>query len=487
MNSFYDAAIIGAGVVGCAVARELSRYDIRIAVIEKEFDVASGASSRNSGVIHSGIHYSPGSLRAVLNVRGNELMRPLCDELGVRYSSIGKITVAQNTGELTALEKLKEQGDANGVPGLECVGPDLMQKLQPGIKGIRALYSPSTGIISPYGLTIALAENAHANGACFFFGHRVTAIRKENGFFTLQTDAGNSLTAKTVINCAGVHAAEVASMAGIHGYRIYPCRGEYYVLDRRLERDLSILVYPAPHAHGAGLGVHLTKTVDGNILIGPSNEYVSDGEDYSSTRDIMDKLRSEGRELLPSISLSDFIRSFSGIRAKQTSPAAGGFADFVIEDRADLPGFIILVGIESPGLTSSPAIAEKVVSLVSRHLDLKKKDSFAVIKKNNMFFHERTAEEKRDLAAADPLYGEIVCRCEAITKRELVEAIENPLGIRTVAGLKYRSRAMMGRCQGGFCLPKIIRILEQDFGYRSEDYLYKGNTSRMIDSKLRNR
>ena len=457
--------------MGNAIARELSRYRLNVGVLEKELDVGMGTSSRNSGVLHSGIHYKPGTLRAKLNVQGNELMKGLCRDLKVKIQYLGKLTVARDPVDIETLEALKAQGETNGVPGLEMIDVDRMQQIQPGVGGIRALHSPTTGIICPYGLTIALADNARENGVNFHLGSEVTSILKTENGFQVKTAEGGSFETKVLINAAGLYSDAICRMLGLTEYAIYPCRGEYLILDKRLNGSLSVLIYPAPGKGGAGLGIHLTNTVDGNILIGPSNEYVDTADDYACTADIIDQLKKEGRELLPAISTSDFIRGFSGLRPKQTPPSVKGFKEFVIEARKDIPGFINLVGIESPGLTCSPAIALMVLDMVGKTLSLKEKDDF--VTERNGFpgsFHDLPEEEKADLVARDPDYGEIVCRCEQITKREILDAIENPLGSRTIAGIKYRSRAMMGRCQGGFCMPRIVQILEKDFGHRPEDY-----------------
>ena len=470
-TNLYDVLIVGAGVVGNAISRELSRYRLNVGVLEKELDVGMGTSSRNSGVLHSGIHYKPGTLRAKLNVQGNELMKGLCRDLKVKIQYIGKLTVAQDQEDIETLEALKAQGETNGVPGLEIIDVERMQQIQPGVGGIRALHSPTTGIICPYGLTIALADNARQNGVDFHLGSEVTGILKTETGFQVKTANGGSFETKMLINAAGLYSDAICKMMGLTEYAIYPCRGEYLILDKRLNGSLSVLIYPAPRKGGAGLGIHLTNTVDGNILIGPSNEYVDQADDYACTADIIDQLKKEGRELLPAISTSDYIRGFSGLRPKQTPPSVKGFKDFVIESRKDIPGFINLVGVESPGLTCSPAIALMVRDMVGEKLSLEEKGHF--IAERDGFpgsFHDLAEEEKADLVAQDPDYGEIVCRCEQITKREILDAIENPLGNRTIAGIKYRSRAMMGRCQGGFCMPRIVQILERDFGYRPEDY-----------------
>jgi glycerol-3-phosphate dehydrogenase len=486
MTKPYDVIIVGAGVVGNAIARELSRYQINVAVLEKELDVGLGTSSRNSGVVHSGIHYKPGSMRAKANVQGNDMMGDLCRDLKVKIQYIGKLTVAQDDTDIETLHALKEQGEANGVPGLEILDKDQMQKIQAGVGGIQALYSPTTGIICPYGLTVALAENAVANGVDFHLGEEVKAITKTNNHFEVETSPGRLFKAQVLINSAGLFADNICRMAGINEYRIYPCRGEYLILDKRLEGSLSTLVYPAPRKGGAGLGIHLTNTVDGNILIGPSNEYIDESDDYACTADVIKLLKKEGHELLPGLSTSDFIRNFSGLRPKQTSPEEKGFKDFVIESRRDLPGFINLVGIESPGLTSSPAIALMVKDMVGETLSLKEKGSFVAERKGlTGFFHELPPEEKADLIAEDPDYGEIICRCEQITKKEILDAIQNPLGSKTINGIKYRARAMMGRCQGGFCLPRIVQILEKEFGYRPDDFLLSNPGSNLFTGYVR--
>jgi glycerol-3-phosphate dehydrogenase len=489
MKNTYDVIIIGAGVVGSAIARELSRYRLNVAVIEKEMDVSLGTSSRNSGVVHSGIHYKPGTLRARLNVQGNSLMSDLCRDLKVKINYIGKLTVAQDEEEAKSLYPLKEQGEANGVPGLQLLDPAAMRKLQADVGGIMALYSPSTGIICPYTLTIALAENAKDNGCHFYLGHEVKAIQKsESGpNVRFEVRAGEKqFSTKVLINSAGLFSNHICRMLGINEYRIYPCRGEYLILDKRLKDSLNILVYPAPHHGKAGLGIHLTKTVSGNILIGPSNEYQDDPEDYACTADIMAQLRKEGHVLLPELKTTDFIRSFSGMRPKQTPPEIGGFKDFVIESRDDVKGFINLLGIESPGLTSAPAIALMVKDMVAELLPFHEKETFNPVRPGMTgYFYELSDEEKADLVAENPDYGEVVCRCEQITKKEVLDAIQNPLGVSTINSIKYRSRAMMGRCQGGFCLPRIVRILEKDFGYKAEDYLLKNSDSQLFSGTMR--
>lgn len=489
MRKRYDVIVIGAGVVGCAVARELSRYRLRIAVLEKDNDVGLGTSSRNSGVLHAGFNYRPGTLRARLDVEGNALMTNLCRELKVKIRRIGKLTVAKGKDEIVSLETLKEQGEANGVPGLEILDSGSMKKIQPGIQGVAALWSPTSAIICPYGLTLALADNAFRNGVAFHLGQEVVSISREaSSFFSVATAYGDRFEAFVVINAAGLFSDAVARMVGIDSYRIYPCRGEYYILDKRLKGSLSTLLYPAPRRNDPGLGIHLTPTVDGNILIGPSAEYIDAHEDYACTTSVMHKLQIEGKRLLPQLSTSDFIRNFSGVRPKQSPPEEGGNRDFVIENREDIKGFINLIGIESPGLTSAPAIAIMVREMVRYHLALEANPSFEANRDGlEGRFNELSVEERADLVITNPNYGEVICRCEQITKQEIIDAINNPIGARTLVGIKYRTRAMMGRCQGGFCMPRIVRLLKEEFGYRPEEFLLRGTASPLFVGSLRER
>ena len=486
MNTKYDILVIGGGVVGSAVARELSKYKLKICLLEKNVDVGLETSSRNSGVIHSGIHYKPGTLRARMDVAGNKMMGPLCEELKVKYKYCGKLTVAQKESELPELNKLFEQGTENGVKNLNIIKTDEMQKIQPGIQGIAALHSPTTGIVNPYALTIALAENAQANGVDVFLEHEVTAIEQnENGFKVICTN-GIELNTKILINSAGLYSDKICRMVGINEYKIYPCRGEYYVLDKRLDGTLKTLIYPVPGHDSSGLGIHLTNTVDGNILIGPSNEYIETPDNCDSTADVLEMLRREGRDLLPDLSMADFIRSFSGLRPKQTSPEEGGFKDFVIENRKEIKGFINLLGIESPGLTSAPAIANMVCDFVGENLQLTENPDFNGVRPGFMgHFNELPLEKKTELANENPDYGELICRCEQITKQEVLDAIRNPLGARSIISLKYRARVMMGRCQGGFCLPRLTHLLETEFGKDVSKYIYNGPDGYLFTGRVR--
>ena len=497
MDHNYDVVIIGGGVVGCAIARFLSFFDIKTAVLEKEPDVAMGTSCRNSGVLHSGINYKPGTLRAKLSVLGNSAMDDLCRELKVKIKRIGKLTAAQDEDELSGIDRLVAYGKANVVPGLSVLNSRQMQEIQPGVAGIAAVWTPTSAIISPYTLTIALAENAHANGVRFFLNTKVTSINKQTEScyrFVIETESKDIFMSRVLINASGLSSGKISEMVGVtksnsgESLKIWPCRGEYYVLDKRLDGTLKTLIYPVPGAKDAGLGIHLTPTVDGNILIGPSACYIDEDcpEDYRVTADVLCDLRKEGEKLLPDIKMSDFIRNFAGNRPKRTSPEEGGNADFIIEEANEAKGFINLVGIESPGLTSAPAIASMVCDMVSEHMELNpKRDAVRERPGSALHFHELPFDVRENLVKENPEYGEIICRCEKITKKEVRDAIENSLGAKSIASIKYRARNGMGRCQGGFCTQRIVRILRDEYGYKPEDYIEHGAKSNLFFGNVR--
>ena len=481
--------------MGNAIARELSRFQTRVAVLEKEPDVGMETSCRNSGVLHSGINYKPGTLRAKLSVRGNSMMDRLCNDLKVRIKRIGKLTIAIDEEDMSGVKRLMEQGTANGVPGLEVLDSTGIGKIQPGAEGVAAVWSPTSAIISPYGLTIALAENAHTNGVEYFLRRKVFSITKrDNGVFTVKTQNGEIFYADIVINAAGLSSGKISEMLKVttgnknESLKIWPCRGEYYVLDKRLDGTLKTLIYPIPGAKDAGLGIHLTPTVDGNILIGPSANYIPEEtpEDYKVTSVVLEDLRRKGQKLLPNIKMSDFIRNFAGNRPKLTAPSEGGNSDFIIEEANGVNGFINIVGIESPGLTSAPAIAEMARDIVANHIPLLEKKDF--ISERPGFaghFSDLPNDEQERLIKKNPEYGEIICRCEKITKKEIRDAIENTLGAKTLVSIKYRARNGMGRCQGGFCTPKIVRMLRDEYGFAPDDYLFREAGSNLFTGNVR--
>lgn len=479
-NNHFDMVIIGGGVVGCAIARGLSKYKVNVAVLEKEDDVGWGISCRNSGVVHAGFNSKPGTLMAKFCVEGNKSFAELCHQLDVPHKKIGKVVVAQRKEEIRELKKLKTQGEKNKVEGLQIIDSNELKRLEPNVRGVAALHSPETAITSPYLLTIALAENAQDNGVFFFLNTKVKSIAKlRNSDFRINTNRGR-FSSSYVINCAGLYSDRVANMVEIDKYRIYPCRGEYHILDKNVSWLINHLVYPVPQAGAGGLGIHLTPTVDGNILIGPSNEYIRRKDNLSVTSSVMKMLSAEAREFSPLILPGYIIHSYSGLRAKQTPSSEGGFRDFVIGESATVNNFINLIGIESPGLTAAQPIAKRVVEIINKKERLNSNPNFNPLRKGILRFEEQDEETKIALIRQDPNYGEIVCRCEKVTKKEILEAANNPLGARSLISIKYRTRAMMGRCQGGYCQTRIMEILRESFKLSPQEITLKGNNSYLL-------
>lgn len=481
----FDILIIGAGAVGCAAARELSRYQCSVAVVERSADVAAGASGRNSAVVHAGFNNPPGSLMAQMCVEGNQGFEALCRELDVPYQKTGKLLLAFDLEDMATLLRLQTQGERSGCRGLELMGEEDLHAMLPQVGGIGAMHSPETGICDPFLYTVALAENALANGASFFLKHEVTAIQPqpEGGFAV--TAGGEVFHSRFVVNCAGVHSARVAALAGVTRYHIYPCRGQYFILDQVPREFLPMPVYPVPKEGAGGLGVHLTPTVHGNVLLGPSAEYVEDPEDVSSTQEVLDRLFEEAAQLLPGLARSQIIGAYCGLRPKQTPPEKGGYRDFIIRAEPGCPGLIDLIGIESPGLTASLPIARGVVGLIGQSMDLREKADFDPTRRGIPRFREKSAQGQAVLIARDPDYGEIVCRCQKITKAEIRRAVENPLGVRTLAGIKYRAWATTGRCNGGYCLPKIAQLLTTEYDLAPEELFYREEDSPLFTGRVK--
>ncbi|MEW5827128.1 MAG: NAD(P)/FAD-dependent oxidoreductase [Candidatus Bipolaricaulota bacterium] len=474
----FDVVVLGAGVVGCAVARWLGRETCSTAVLEKGSDVGGGASSRNSGVIHSGVNYTPGTRRATLCMEGRALLEAWCGELNVPIRRCGKLIVAQRESERPMLQRLLEQGQANGVPGVQIVTGAQAATLQPGIRCVAALHVPSTSIVSPYAATIAMAEDAASNGVHFFLDHRITEIEPDEEGFAVWTERG-SFHARAIVNCAGIYASELARCLTPDAPPQYPCAGEYLLLDKQAGESLRMAVYPAPHAGGAGLGVHITPTTEGNVLLGPSNEYVEEVETDGTTQVVADTLLGEAKAMWPDVPERWVIGSYAGIRPKLTPPEIGGFSDYILLRTEAHPRALHLLGIESPGLTAAPALARLVVEDFLRPLlGFAPKPSADVrVRRWPTRFDELPEREKEHAVAENPDHGEIVCRCEGVTRAEVLHALDNPLRVRTLAGIKFRSRAMMGRCSGGYCLPRIVAMLQDEYGVRPEAIQLRGPSS----------
>lgn len=493
-DAAYDVLVIGAGVIGCAVARELSRWRLRVGVLERALEPGLGNSSRNSGVLHGGFTYKKGSLKAICCVEGNREFDRVAAELGVPFRRTGKVIVGFTEADMQSLLRFKAVGEGNGVRGLEMVDAARLRELDPSAGGEFAMHSPDSGILDPFAYTWALAENAAANGAEFLFGREVIGARREatwtlgDGAWILETTAGE-YRAPWVVNAAGMQCARISSMLGIPGYTIRGFKGEYLVLDKKAGAHLNMPVYPAPNANG-GFATHATPTVDGNVLIGPDSYVVEDFDDFGTTKVRLDGLVEDGLRMFAQVKPEYFIRTFAGIRAKRVDPATGEVLDFVVEARPEAPGTVNLVGIESPGLTSALPLARRAAALV---VDGMRKESgrpepnpdFDPTRKAPQRFSELDHRARAALVAADPDFGEVVCRCEGVTRAEILRAIRSAPGARTVAGVKNRTRATMGRCQGGYCETRITALLQAELGLDDEGILLGARDSRMFAGKVR--
>jgi glycerol-3-phosphate dehydrogenase len=483
MKNFH-VAIIGGGVVGSTIAWELTKYDLKIAVFEKGSDVAIETSKANSGVIHSGINSPHGSLKAKYCVEGNRLLQDLSEKLGFQIKWIGKYVIGKNEQETEDLICLNEVGNKNNVPGLKLIDGDKLKKKEPNVSCHKALWVPTAGIVLPYQMTIAFAENAAINGVRFFLETNVINIKKQIDIFKIKTNKG-FFEARIVINAAGIRCREIVSMLEEPDFEIYPCRGEYLVLDKNYNNLIKSMIYPVPPKELGVLGVHITPTIEGNILLGPSAEFISDMDEKITTNSMMNILFSEAKEIIPSLSENAIINAYSGIRCKLAAPKEGGWADFRIEESKKTPGLINLLGIESPGLTGAPAIAKKIVKIVSKHINLKNKEDFKIKKFREKKFSYLDSKDISELIKKDESWGRIVCRCEHITEAEVIEALSNPLGAKNLSSVKYRCRAGMGRCQGGFCTQHIVRIMKEHFNLESDEIRLKSPNSRLFFGKTR--
>ena len=460
----YDIIIIGGGVVGSAVARELTRFRLSVAVLEREGDVCTQTSGRNTGMLHAGFLYKPGSLKAECCVEGNREFDRVARELDVLFRRTGKLIVGFTEEHRRRLEYFIERGRTNGVEGMELIDRARMDQIDPSAGGNFAIYCPASGILDPFLYTIALAENAVKNGAKYHLYTEVTgAERLSDGRHLLRTRDKGDFAARWVINSAGLNSAKVSAMLGIPGHVIQPVKGEYFVLAKKAGVFAKIPVYPAPTERNT-FDTHATPTVDGNVLVGPNSVNVDDGEDYSVSQAGMDGLQASGARMFAHMKREYYIRTFAGARPKRVDPVTGEIQDFLIETRDDAPGVINLVGIESPGLTSALPIARRVVKLLGEREALEPNPDFDPVRRGIRRFHDADAGERARLVAENPDYGEIICRCETVTRAEILQAIHNPLGVRTVNGVKVRTRASMGRCQGGYCETRITAMIREELG-----------------------
>ncbi len=452
----FDFAVIGAGVVGGMVARELTKYTDSVCILERGSDVALGATRANSAIVHAGYDAAPGSLKARLNVRGSKMMADVCSQLGVKYKNNGSLVVGFNDEDEQTLKELCERGKTNGVDGVRVIYRDEILSLEPNIgEGVTvALYAPTGAIVCPYELCMAAVGNAMDNGAALKLNFEVKQIEECDGGYKISSDS-ESVEARYVINCAGVYSDDIAKMVGDDSFTVRPRRGEYMLLDREVGAHISHTVFRCPSKMGKG--VLVSPTVDGNLLVGPTAEDIDDKENTATTAEGLAKVRSLASEQVSRIDFSKVITSFTGLRA------TGSTGDFIIT--SPKTAFLNLAGIESPGLSSAPAIAEYAISLLAdMGYEAKARDDFNGYRRPMHFFSSLSVKEKNELIKERPEYAHVVCRCETVTEGEILDAIRTNPRPTDVDGVKRRTRASMGRCQGGFCTPYIIDLLAQEMG-----------------------
>ena len=453
-----DAVIIGAGVVGAFVARSLSRYRLDVCVLEKEADVAMGATRANSAIAHAGFDAKEGSLKALLNVRGSEMMEETCKALGVKYNKCGSLVVGFSEEDRETLNSLLVRGEKNGVKELRIVERDELVKIEKNIgkSALLALYAPTGAIVCPYELCMAALGNAMDNGVSLKCDFTVSGIEKIDGGYRVLSEEGDSVEAKLVINCAGVYSDKIAKMVGDDSFNITPRRGEYMLLDKECGSHVSHTVFRCPTKMGKGILV--SPTVDGNLLLGPTAEDIDDKSNTSTTAEGLAQVRALAAEQVDGIGFGKVITSFTGIRSTSDK------GDFVIN--SPVPNFVNVAGIESPGLTSAPAIGEYVRELVAGLgvLNLEEKADFNPERRPSHWFSSLSIDEKNEVIKEHPEYAHIICRCELVTEGEILDAIRTNPKPRDLDGVKRRTRATMGRCQGGFCSPYIVELLANEMG-----------------------
>lgn len=465
----FEFAVIGAGVVGGMVARELTKYTDSVCILEAKSDVALGATRANSAIVHAGYDAYPGSLKARLNVRGSKMMAEVCRDLGVKYKNNGSLVVGFNEEDEATLIGLCERGRNNGVSGVRVIYRDEILSLEPNIgEGVTvALYAPTGAIVCPYELCMASVGNAMDNGAQLKLNFKVSSITPVDGGYKIASE-NDEVCAKYVINCAGLYSDEVAKMVGDDSFSVNPRRGEYMLLDREVGGHVTHTVFRCPSRMGKG--VLVSPTVDGNLLVGPTAEDIKDKEDTKTTPEGLAKVRALAGEQVSRIDFSKVITSFTGLRA------VGSTGDFIIN--MPKPAFLNLAGIESPGLSSAPAIAEYAVSmLIDAGAELNPREDFDGTRRPMHFFSELSVEEKNALIKERPEYAHVICRCETVTEGEILDAIRANPRPTDVDGVKRRTRATMGRCQGGFCTPYIIDLLAEEMGVNYTEITKFGGNS----------
>lgn len=473
----YDVAIIGAGVTGSAIARKLSSYRLKTALVEKECDVSFGVSKANSGIIHGGFHHDSSTLKSRLEMKGNLLFDQLKEELHFPFFRCGIIVAAFNSDEMRTVEKLYQNGLDNKAIGIELCNHERILSLEPKLNGdvIGGLYAPGGGIIEPYRFVFSLVESAVKNGVDLLTGFKVTESSDEGDRYMLKSEKGQTIESKWVIDAAGLYCDEISRIFGAESYEIRPRKGEEFLLDRNATAHTGKVVFPAPGHVSKGMLV--IPTAEGTTMVGPTAESVGDKEDASTSRENFHSIFASARRLVPAVSEKDIITSFTGLR-----PTLPG-DDFYIEASRIIPRFIHVAGIQSPGLTASPAIAEYVKDILKvEGLSLSEKPDYDPRIEAVPRFRNCTKEELDRLIGENPAYGEVVCRCENISEAEIVAAVRQ--GHETLDGVKFYTRATMGRCQGGFCTHRIMKIISRETGKSMNELTKRGGGSWLVNSRV---
>ena len=474
----YDAVIIGGGAVGCAVARYLSRYRLSICLVERGEDVCVGTSKANSAICHAGFDAPVGSAKARFNVEGSRMMEGLSQELDFPYRRCGSLVLCFDEAELPHLRELLERGVQNGVEGLEILDRAALRALEPAVsdKAVAALWAPTGAVLCPFGMTIALAENAAANGCAFRFNTEVARIERRDGFFRLHT-GGDCIDTRVVISAAGVYGDALHNQLCADKLTIVPRRGEYCLLDRTCGQLVQHTMFQLPSAMGKG--VLVTPTVHGNLLVGPTAVDQPDKDRTATTAEGLRSVAETAAKSVENLPMRDVITSFAGLRAHLSGPED----DFIVGESAD--GFFEAVGIESPGLSSAPAIGRYLAELAAAKLHAAAKEDFIAQRRDMPHPREMDFASRQDLIARDPAYGQVICRCEGVTEGEIRDAIRRVPGARSLDGVKRRVRAGMGRCQGGFCGPKVMELLSRELHVPITALTKGGGESRLLAGRTK--
>ena len=469
----YDVMIVGAGVVGCAIARELSKYQVNACVVEKDEDVCNGTSKANSAIAHAGFDAKPGTLKAKLNVEGNLMMEKLSKELDFPFKQTGAFVVCVCEEDKPKLQELYDKGVQNGVKGLRILNKEEAHEMEPNLTDqvVAALYAPTSGIVCPFNMTIAFAENAVENGVEFKLNTSVENISKTENGYLVETSKGTFET-KAVVNAAGVYADEIHNMVSEDKLKIVARRGDYCLLDKTAGNHVSRTIFPLPNEFGKG--VLVSPTVHGNLIVGPTAMDVEDKGANNVRQEGIDFLMEKAGESVANLPMRQVITSFAGLRARESK------GDFTIGEARDAKNFFDAAGIESPGLTSAPAIGVMVATMVKDALQLSVNENFVAQRKGVLNPQTLSKEERVALIKENPAYGNIICRCETVTEGEIIDAIWRPLGARSLDGVKRRTRAGMGRCQAGFCSPRTMEILSRELEIDMAEVTKSGGESKII-------